>query len=326
MDDRLNQLLAMVSNKRKPQGFNPDYLADENIDPSLRVDAGAGAMEGELRDRIFQAERTRPAPPRSGLGPVANATNPNEVEALKNLLGGISTERANSPIAKQQVEYDAQRLGNLEAQNEGFTTNNMGQNPMQAREIYRRKQERDKMEMPLRTQAVTEAGLDRRQDKQIEGNLEHARIQMAPANAQAENMGRYYDALANGMIDPNTIKSVNRNGVTFQTPQRTQQALNPNQAKSNLLRARGALGSADPFSTWDDASSEQQYFNQAAVSMGDAFGVDPETSSGVVQVLRDPEMGKMTLSELKANAMLQPDFDEAEWQKVARLIYELRGF
>ena len=79
----------------------------------MRADAGLGAMQGEVRNRLFQAERSQ--------GPGSNDTSPFEVKALSNLLGGIAGDRSRSPLVAQGAEVATQRAGELDAINQGFT-------------------------------------------------------------------------------------------------------------------------------------------------------------------------------------------------------------
>lgn len=316
----IQQLLQMIKGSREirtPQprrpGFDPRMLQDDAIDPSLRVHAGNDAMQGELRNRIFQAQRSQ--------GPSPNATSPHEVNALKGLLGSHEDEQAASPIALQQKEYDIQRQGNLTAQNQGFPGGE-GQSPMQARELYRRQQEREKLMQPIEERKMMEAGENFRQGRQIDATQRMVDTQMEPSRQFYENQARILE----GGVDPNQIKSVTKSGTTFQTQQRPNTA-GADQLRRRLADARNALGDAgvgDPFADLHGSGGPQQYFAQTFQSLVAASGMHPDSQIALMNMLRNEETRGLTIEELdEANPELHSDPD---WAKIKQILLETRGY
>ena len=323
MADQISQLLALIGGAkeirtpapRRP-GFDPRLLDDESLDPSVRVDAANGAMQGELGDRIFQAQRSQ-NPIQDGIRS-PNATSPNEVSALKGLLAGYQDERAASPLAMQQQEYDTQRQGNLTALNQGFTGSG-AQNPMQQREAYRRQQEREKLQQPVQLANIRESGENVRQGRQIDATQRMIETQMEPSRMFYENQSR----ILNGGVDPNQIKSVTRSGTTFQTPARTSTA-STSQFSSNLANARNALegvGVSDPFANLHGSGGEQQYFAQTLQSLVTRSGMHPDSQITFMNMLRDPEFRNASIEDIEAT---NPDMlQDPDWLKMKQLLVEL---
>lgn len=319
MSHPLEQLIASLTQRpRRMSGFDPQALEDPNVDPSVLADLGAGAMQGELRNRIFQAERTQPT------------TSRHEVDALRNLLGGYTNDRETSPLAMQQAQYDEQNKLNLGAMNEGFT-GGPGQSPIQAREIERRKLEKEEMRQPIEKQSLIEQNENLRHGAEMDNRLDHARIQMEPALIDAKSRADYYNANpnANPSTDPN-FRGMGRYGPQYFQPRATTAPLNPNAAMSNMQDASGALGSSDPFTTWNDPSPQQQFFNGGVMNMLRTSGLDADSQQSLLTVLREPEYRGIPLEappgqpSLKALAMQDPSFDERDWAKFAQLYVYFR--
>lgn len=111
-------------------------------DPSLTLDSFNQGMTAELRDRIFKNERL------AGFGdPSQRAQRVGEVNALKNLLGSYEDDIKSSPLADQRQEVDSIREANLGSRLAGFDT-------PQAAGVYKREQDRLKLESPLREAEV----------------------------------------------------------------------------------------------------------------------------------------------------------------------------
>jgi hypothetical protein len=326
----LNQLLSML--KTMPQarlstpaqpkrpGFDPTMLNDESIDPSVRVDAFNGSMQGELRDRIFQAERSQ-NPVQDGIRS-PNATSPHEVRALKGLLGGFQDERASSPIALQQQEYDMQRQGNTEALNQGFP-GGPGQNPMQARELYRREQERTKLNQPVQLEGMRQGGENFRQGRQIDATQRMVETQMEPSKRYNDAMAGYYESLAGGNLDTSNVRKFGRNGIEFQADPKP---ANTAQFSRDLATARFNLGSAgisDPLADLYGGSPEQQYFTSTLQSYIARSPIDPASKSFLMSVLSDPEDRTLTPQQLAQKYDL--DTNDPDWPMFQNLLLEIRN-
>lgn len=277
MPHPIEQLIASLS--RKPVrggGFDPEALEDPNIDPSVRADLGLGAMEGEVRNRLFQAERTQPfqtADRARGIVPGPNATSPHEVTALRNLLGGVVSDRQRSPLVAQQATYDAQNALNLESMNQGFS-GGPGQSPIQAREIERRNLEKEKLRQPVQLAGMEQAGLNQRHDAEMGNRLEHARIQMEPARMDAVRRQQIQEAGGNSNYenDPR-FKGYDRYG----NPQFHAGRADPN---ANVLPVQRDLARAEPGS--DD------YMQSARTLVTQAFRHDPTAANDFIGWLQDP--------------------------------------
>lgn len=317
-----NALEQLINSFRKPRLMEEP---DPNQDPSIGADAFNVGMQSELRERIFNAQRTTPQALQQ---PSPNATGPGEVNALRNLLGSYEDERAASPIMAQGKQYAAQNAGNLAAQNEGFTTNNMGQNPMQAREIYKRQQAEQLRRQPVEIESMRQAGENSRQQNSMQHNQRIVEMQMEPAMMNAETQKGYYDQLRSGSLDPNRVKAIGRNGISFQS---NQQAPNPNSTNRALETARYALGQSgveNPFAEFHGASPEQQNYAQTVQSIvSQAQFTDPNLQIEVMNILRNPEDAATPFEDLfDAPTWDAAPQDHADYAKLKSLLLQLRGF
>ena len=332
MPHPIEQLLASLTKKPTPRGFDPDYLNDESIDPSVRADAGAGAMEGELRNRLFQAERSQQTPAMStGVG-----TSPHEVNALGKLLGGYTKQRASSPLVPQQAEYDAQRGMNLEAINEGFTGDQTGSgsamSPVQQRQIYRREQEKQNQPFNLeQAKYAHEVGMQGRQQQAAQQVIE---TQMAPSQSFADVNREQWESMQAGGIDPTQVKQIGRSGLQFQTTPR-----NPSTAQfdRDLSTARFNLGNRDPFADPNSTRPEIQNFWQTARNRVSNSGLDANLQNEFMEWLQDPTWNGVQQSFEEAfppppspdpnDPSDQASYrkDSADWLKLKQLVVLLKG-
>lgn len=277
----LRQLLSLMQAPRKPQnGFDPNYLNDESIDPSVRADAGAGAMQGELRDRLFQAERTQ--------GPGPAATPHAEVQALSRMLGSYDAQRASSPLVGQQATVDAQNAGNLESVNQGFA-GGPGQSPMQAREIYKRQLGEEKMRQPIQERSMIESGENFRQGRAIDSQRENTTLQMAPRNREVDLAEQYQDALLKNNPNMGNVRGFNKYGPQFQTSKPPGQ-VTPQmaQAMRDLANARNNMGGVDPFANVSAATPQSNFFWQNARNTLANSGLQLSTQNALYDYLSDP--------------------------------------
>ena len=331
----LEQLIASLTKKPAPRsGFDPDFLADEMIDPSVRADAGAGAMEGELRDRIFQAERSQPAP---GMSPGVG-TSPNEVNALKNLLSGVSENRTKSPLggptplAQQNADYTQQNALNLGARNEGFA-GNPSMSPIQERNIYKRDQE--KQNQPFNIESMKQSHEVGMQGRQQQATQKLVATQMAPANTQADAMAGWYERMNNGTVDPNQVRSINRNGITFQTPQRDPSTA---QFDRDLATARYNLGNRDPFADPNSTQPEVQNFWQGVRTRIGNSKLDSNSQMELLKWIQKPTWDDgspqsfdeafpppMPGDPSDPGSMLMHQQELQEWNEAKRLAILIRG-
>jgi hypothetical protein len=284
-------LLPKRSQKPLPMGFDEDFLADESLDPSVRVDSALGAFGNETRNRIFQAERT------TGLDS-PNATHPNEVKALRNLLGGIESDRASGPIAMQQAEYDTQRHLNTDAMNEGFPGTN-GMSPIQERNVYKRNMAQEQMRQPIQRQQMMEDGENLRQGRQINATKDIVNTQMAPSMLDAQTRERYNDAMLGGSGGgmPEGFRKMGRYGPEFSPQARP----NPNPSMRALEEARdylGAQGNANPIATWGAPTRDQQLHDQVVRNMIATSGLEADYVAQLHEILDDPTDRMLTLSQL----------------------------
>jgi hypothetical protein len=308
--DQLMQLLSNDGAKRpKPAGFDPNYLADESVDPAVRVDAGNNAMQGELRDRAFQAKRTVGMP---------GGSSPNELGALTDLLGSYKDDQVQSPIALQGRQLVQQQADTRSALDEGFQGGGDGMSAVQARNIFKRNMDVEKMRQPIQERTMMEAGLNARQGAQIDATQRQVETQMGPANRQADYMGRYYDNLIeNG--NPGNIKAINRNGITFQT-ERPNQPITPQQAQAqrDLANARNNMGGRDPFANLGATDAATQYFWQNARNAMNAFGLSGESQAALNEYLTDPNAPPF--EEAFKDFAGDPEYDIAR-----RLVLSIKG-
>ena len=338
MSHPIEQLITSLAKKPAPRGFDPDYLNNDSIDPSVRADAGAGAMSGELRNRLFQAERTQQTPAMSpGVG-----TSPNEVSALQKMLTGYDTDRSKSPLggptplAAQQAEYGANRANTIGAINEGFTgeqaieqqpgggfTSSRTESPMQQREIYKRQQTERNSPATLQAGRIEDSQFQ--QGRQLNSLNRQISAQMAPAQQRADLTTQMWSDLVNKRVTADQVRSFNPStgAIGFQTTP----GINPNHLNNNLQRELGfaqAAGVTDPFETFGQPDSPTLATDNAIRAVITSSGIQPRSQQIVLDVLSDAEARQLSFDEL---AQLYQDFDElgADTEKVRQLLMRLRG-
>lgn len=322
--DALTQFISSLTRKpAKGSGFDPYALS--GMEPSVGADLGLGAMEGELRDRTFKEAQLR------DLG------YSNKFKALSEMLGSVQGQRnlPTNPLNMQRDEINNQRALNLDAMNQGFS-GGAGQSPIQAREIERRNLEKERMRQPIAVEQMKQSGENFRQGRSIDATQRMVETQMAPANKQADYIGRYYDSLINSG-NPGNIKSINRNGVTFQTPQRDPSTI---QYDRDLTTARFALGRQDPFLNPRAAAPEIQNFWQAARNrIFNSRELDSVSQSDLLDWLTNPSLQPGLPPQSFEEAFPPPEPGDprdpgaaithqqqmAEWQAMRRLALLIKG-
>lgn len=163
----------------------PNRVSGANNAAELDVLQGALGDEFRTRSRMEQ-----------GLGELGFA---NQANKYAGLASDYESDRQNSTVGRQAPLTQSFETNNYGAASEGFGAfgqgvggegTSEGQNPLQSREIYRRKFEQEKMRQPERTNAATNAA-----------DIQRQRIQSQGLVDQADALGRNRSEMGNALID-----------------------------------------------------------------------------------------------------------------------------
>lgn len=330
----LEQLIQSLKPKKPagPVGFDPNFLGDDSVDPSVRADAGLGALEGEDRNRLRSEQKLLAYHPES--------TSPLQVTALAQMLKGTQDQRAASPLRAQEAETDNQRRINLESMNMGFTgenaieqstagtfSNRPTMSPVQQREIYKRKQ--IEKNDPESLAGIRESGENFRQGRQLNQANRTVLAQMQPSMIYADIAKDAYErsksnpGAGNNFMDG--IKQLGRNGITMQSQPQAPQ-INPNNLLSawqkELSYLQGA-GNTDPFATFGQPNSPTLSSDNAARALIVNSGLDPISQAEVFDILTNPEDRRLPFDVLAQKHGY--DTSDPDIPKMRQLLLQLRG-
>lgn len=320
----IDQLIQMLQGSQRPA----------LPQPRRQLPLGRDGMQGSANDPVdafnYESAFGDELQQRLADTPQSDSYNYNR---LATMLGTNQRSLAKNPITAQGAQVEGQRADLRSAVDEGFGSADMdlartdpthfgnangalsGVSPVVARNIYKRQIGEEQMRQPMEMERIKEAGANERQARQIAATQTMVETQMEPANTTAnayrDNMDRY------GAGDNGTgpaVKSINRNGITFQSrpasPAQTPLIRDVGNARYNVPKG------TDP---WDDPN-----FVQAAHAVISQSHMSPESQAALVEILHDPERRNLPISEMfdfdPNDAQSRVDFQEAQ-----RLIILLQG-
>lgn len=286
-----------------------DYT-DPNQDPSITNHLFNQAMQRELVNRKFAAERTSQGP---------------EANALAGLLKSYQTEDAMSPISKQRSQIEEIERAQNEAQTQGFES-------PQSQFSYQRKMEEEKMRQPLRQQElVSKTNLDVAglQGKNV---MEAERLRQQGAIDLQDRYNQFIQGLGGasqqgaGQVAGATFPSRTGGGsIRFDTntPQSVPTALLRDIAALRQEVARtgettGPMGFTSP-------SGPKAALDQAIASAVSVHPAHPALKEWIAEVAKDPAAAKLSIDQIiqmQGEDSLSPD-EIAQLQDLSRIV---RGF
>lgn len=324
----------------------------------LRVsDQGYGAnapatlydLQGQLGDeafeRRFQAKRA---------GAPAG-----EIDALTDLMNKYALAREESPLTAQKREIDQFNTLNREAIMEGFGGGESGPpsiastmdidpvtggrfnesitetpapnvSPIVARNLFKRKQEQERMRLPLRQEEMRQLGGVQQQQIQANAQRDVARMQgeaqrdVAKTNAstypwspEAREFGELQKMLGPGA----DVRSVNRGGFSLQTP--TSQAPMLRQAPvvlQNLINAGG-----ERWLKMDSSIPEQAAYNSYVANIVSTAPIEAVAKEEILKGMSNPNFATLPTDQFLAQVFEVEQLTPQERALAINLLTQIRG-